>query len=54
MNDKKGLEKIQDYNNMAVGLAMINADKDTNTKNSAAKEGGGGCKDSTKERRKGG
>ena len=37
MNDKKGLENIQDYNDMAVGLAMINAEKDTNTKDSAAK-----------------
>ena len=48
MNDKKGLEKIQDYNNMAVSLAMMNAEKDTNTKDSAAKEGGGVCKESTK------
>ena len=31
-NDKKGLEKIQDYNNMAVGLAMMNEEKDTRTK----------------------
>ena len=37
MNDKKGPEKIQDYNNMAVGLEMMNADKDTKTKDSAEK-----------------
>ena len=27
MNDEKGLEKIQDYNDMTVGLAMMNAYK---------------------------
>ena len=37
MNDKKGLENIQDYNNMAVSLAMMNAEKDINTKDSADK-----------------
>ena len=37
LNDQKGSEKIQNYNNMALGLEMMNADKDSKTKDSAAK-----------------
>ena len=37
MNDKKGLENIQDYNDMAVWLEMMNADKDVKTKDSSEK-----------------
>ena len=36
LNDQKGPEKIKNYNNMAVGLEMMNADKDAKTKDSAA------------------
>ena len=32
----KSLKLIQDYNDMTVGLAMLNAKKDVNTKESAA------------------
>ena len=32
LNDEKSMELIVDYNDMAVGLAMLNADKDENTK----------------------
>ena len=35
MNDKKGLENIQDYNDMAVWLEMMNAEKEAKTKDSA-------------------
>ena len=38
LNDKKSLELIQGYNDMAVGLAMLNAEKDVNAKESAAKK----------------
>ena len=37
MNDKRGMENIQDYNDMAVGLAKMNAEKDAKTKDSAEK-----------------
>ena len=32
------MELIADYNDMAVGLAMLNADKDVNAKELAAKK----------------
>ena len=38
LNDKNSTELIVDYNNMAVGLAMLNAEKDVNSKGSAAKK----------------
>ena len=37
LNDEKSMELILGYNDMAVGLAMLNAEKDANTKESAAK-----------------
>ena len=38
LSDKKIMELIADYNDMAVGLAMLNADKDVNAKELAAKK----------------
>ena len=38
LNDEKSMELIVDYNDMAVGLAMLNAEKDANAKESEAKE----------------
>ena len=38
LNDKKTMELILDYNGMAVGLAMLNAEKDANAKESADKK----------------
>ena len=38
LKDKKSMELIVDYNYMAVGLAMLNAEKDANSKESAAKK----------------
>ena len=37
MNDEKGRENIQDYNDMAVGLVMMNAEKYAKKKYSTAK-----------------
>ena len=36
LNNEKSMELIVDYNDMAVGLAMLNADKDANVKDLAA------------------
>ena len=38
LNDEKSMELIVDYNDMAVGLAMLNAEKDVNAKELAAKK----------------
>ena len=38
LNDEKSLELIVDYNDMALGLEMLNAEKDVNAKESAAKK----------------
>ena len=38
LNDEKSMELIVDYNNMAVGLEMLNAEKDANAKESATKK----------------
>ena len=38
LNDENSMELIVDYNNMAVGLTMFNAEKDANAKYSAAKK----------------
>ena len=38
LNKEKSTELIVDYNDMAVGLAMLNAEKDVNSKGSAAKK----------------
>ena len=38
LKDKKSMELIVSYNDMTVGLAMLNEEKDTNAKESAAKK----------------
>ena len=38
LNDRKSMELIADYNDMDVGLALLNAEKDVNTKELAAKK----------------
>ena len=38
LNYKKSMELILDYNDMSVGLAMLNAEKETNAKESEAKK----------------
>ena len=38
LNDEKSLGKFQDYNDMSVGMAMLNAEKDVKMKETAAKK----------------
>ena len=38
LNDENSMELIVDYNDMAVGLAMLNAKKDVNANLSASKK----------------
>ena len=38
LNDEKSMELILDYNNMTKGLAMLNSEKEENSKESAAKK----------------
>ena len=38
LNDEKSMELIVDYNDMAVGLATLNAEKDVNAKDLSAKK----------------
>ena len=38
LNDEKSLGKFQDYNDLSVGLAMLNTEKDVKVKEAAAKK----------------
>ena len=38
LNDNKSMEIIVDYNNMSVGLEMLNMEKEANAKESTAKK----------------
>ena len=38
LNDEKSMEIIVDYNDMSVGLEMLNVEKDANAEESAAKK----------------
>ena len=38
LNDEKSMELIVNYNDMAVGLATLNAEKDVNAKDYSAKK----------------